>query len=106
MSSPASAPLGVVHMLDYGAGNVRSVRNAIERAGFSVADVTSPAQLAPGGGVRVLVFPGVGAFASAVDVLDDPERGFRAALLAYARSGRALMGIGSATGGGAETALR
>jgi glutamine amidotransferase/cyclase len=83
----------LVHLLDYGAGNVRSVRNAIERAGFSVADVTSPAQLAPGGGVRVLVFPGVGAFASAVDFLDDPERGFRVALLAYARSGRALMGI-------------
>ena len=87
----AERPL--VHLLDYGAGNVRSVRNAIERAGFSVADVTSPAQLAPGGGVRVLVFPGVGAFASAADFLDDPATGFRAALLAYARSGRALMGV-------------
>ena len=88
-----SAARPLVHLLDYGAGNVRSVRNAIERAGFAVADVTRPEQLAEGGGVRVLVFPGVGAFASAVDFLDDPQRGFRAALLAYARSGRALMGI-------------
>lgn len=98
--SPSAAPVGarrpVVHLLDYGAGNVRSVRNAVERAGFAVADVRSAAQLAlppaHADAVRVLVFPGVGAFASAVDFLDD-GRGFRAALLAYARSGRPLMGV-------------
>ena len=32
----------VVHILDYGAGNVRSVRNAIRSCGFEVTDVKSP----------------------------------------------------------------
>ena len=52
----------VVHLLDYGAGNVRSVRNAIEKVGFSVSLVSTPADLA---NVTSLVFPGVGSFGAA-----------------------------------------
>jgi glutamine amidotransferase/cyclase len=81
-----------VHLLDYGAGNVRSVRNAIERAGFEVEDVQTASDLTTPGLVKALVFPGVGAFSAAVEFLDD-GRGFRKALLEYINSGRPFMGV-------------
>jgi glutamine amidotransferase/cyclase len=55
-----------VWLLDYGAGNVRSVRNAIRHLGYTVRDVASPADLAA---APRLVFPGVGAFGTAMEVL-------------------------------------
>ncbi len=78
----------MVHLLDYGAGNVRSIRNALSAAGFRVEDITSPSQLAD---ARVVVFPGVGAFGSAMKFLDDA--GFREPLTAYIKSGRPYMGM-------------
>jgi glutamine amidotransferase/cyclase len=33
--------LGKITLLDYGAGNVRSVRNAIKRLGYTLKDVSS-----------------------------------------------------------------
>jgi glutamine amidotransferase/cyclase len=77
-----------VALLDYGAGNVRSIRNAIERVGFRVRLVASPAELASS---RVVVFPGVGAFGSTVAFLD--TQGYREPLLAYLHSGRPFLGI-------------
>ena len=47
-----------IALLDYGAGNLRSVQRALERAG-AIVDVTTE----PGG--DALVIPGVGAFADA-----------------------------------------
>jgi glutamine amidotransferase/cyclase len=35
-----------VHILDYVAGNVRSLVNAVEKLGWSVEWITSPAQIA------------------------------------------------------------
>ena len=55
--------MSTVTLLDYGAGNVRSVRNAIRALGFEVRDVASPADILA---AEKLVFPGVGAFGSAV----------------------------------------
>ena len=77
-----------VSLLDYGAGNVRSIRNAIEAVGFRVRLVASPADLAA---ARVVVFPGVGAFGATVSFLDG--QGYRAPLLAYLQSGRPFLGI-------------
>ena len=82
MSSP------IVHVLDYGAGNVRSITNAIERVGFKVAFVTCPADLLT---ASIVVFPGVGCVSAAIDFLD--TRGFREPLLVYLRSGRPFLGI-------------
>mmetsp|Transcript_27042 Transcript_27042/g.83016 ORF Transcript_27042/g.83016 Transcript_27042/m.83016 type:complete len:561 (+) Transcript_27042:115-1797(+) len=56
----------VVHLLDYGAGNVRSVRNALALLGCEVVDVASAEDVAA---AKVLIFPGVGAFGSAVEKL-------------------------------------
>lgn len=48
-----------VTLLDYGAGNVRSVRNAIRKLGCTVEDVTSPEDIIT---AEKLIFPGVGSF--------------------------------------------
>ena len=78
----------VVHLLDYGAGNVRSVRNAIRKVGFEVVDITCAADI---DAARVLVFPGVGAFASAMAVLR--EKGYVEALRAYIGANRPFLGV-------------
>jgi glutamine amidotransferase/cyclase len=65
-----------VSLLDYGAGNVRSVRNAILANGYEIEDITSPEQLKD---AKCVVFPGVGSYGSAMTVLhrdgyDEPLR--------------------------------
>jgi len=55
--------MSIVTLLDYGAGNVRSVRNAIRALGFEVRDVKLPEDILS---AEKLVFPGVGAFGSAI----------------------------------------
>ncbi|KAK8966690.1 hypothetical protein KSP40_PGU016189 [Platanthera guangdongensis] len=62
-----SSEESTVTLLDYGAGNVRSVRNAIKHLGFDVKDVHNPEDIL---NANRLVFPGVGAFASAMQVLN------------------------------------
>jgi glutamine amidotransferase/cyclase len=57
----------VVTLLDYGAGNVRSIRNALRHLGFSIKDVQTPGDIL---NADRLIFPGVGAFAPAMDVLN------------------------------------
>jgi imidazole glycerol-phosphate synthase len=67
-----------VSLLDYGAGNVRSVRNAILACGFDIEDITEPSQIAQ---AQVIVFPGVGSYGSAMKVLK--EKGFDQPLRDY-----------------------
>jgi len=55
-----------VSLLDYGAGNVRSVRNAITAAGYEIEDITCPSQIDE---AKVIIFPGVGTYRSAMAVL-------------------------------------
>lgn len=55
-----------VTLLDYGAGNVRSVRNALIKLGCSVQDVSDPADII---NAEKLVFPGVGSFGLVMDTL-------------------------------------
>ncbi|XP_020571111.1 imidazole glycerol phosphate synthase hisHF, chloroplastic [Phalaenopsis equestris] len=77
-----------VTLLDYGAGNVRSVRNAIRHLGFDVKDVQKPEDIL---NANRLVFPGVGAFASAMHVLHD--NGFAEALCKYIEKDRPFLGV-------------
>ncbi|SHO45424.1 imidazole glycerol phosphate synthase subunit HisF [Desulfopila aestuarii] len=49
----------MITLLDYGAGNVRSVRNAIRKLGFEVRDVEKPEDILS---ADKLIFPGVGNF--------------------------------------------
>ncbi|CAN6486252.1 unnamed protein product [Victoria cruziana] len=78
----------VVTLLDYGAGNVRSVRNAIRSLGFEIKDVQRPEDILD---ANRLVFPGVGAFAAAMDVLS--QRGLIDALSTYIQNDRPFLGI-------------
>jgi glutamine amidotransferase len=77
-----------VALADYGAGNLRSVCSALERAGAEPVVTEDPDELerAP-----LAVIAGVGNTASAAHGLE--ERGLAEALLARARSGRPLLGI-------------
>ncbi|VAH88972.1 unnamed protein product [Triticum turgidum subsp. durum] len=77
-----------VTLLDYGAGNVRSVRNAIRHLGFNIRDVRSPEDILA---ADRLVFPGVGAFGSAMDVIN--STGMADALREYIRRDRPFLGI-------------
>ena len=79
----------VVSLLDYGAGNVLSVRNAILALGYAVKDITSPGEIDDS--VKILVFPGVGSFGSAMKVL--ASGGYVDALRRYCKEGRPFFGI-------------
>ncbi|BAT88614.1 hypothetical protein VIGAN_05215300 [Vigna angularis var. angularis] len=78
----------VVTLLDYGAGNVRSVRNAIRFLGFEIKDVQTPQDIL---NASRLVFPGVGAFAAAMEVLS--KTGMDEALCSYIEKDRPFLGI-------------
>lgn len=78
----------VVTLLDYGAGNVRSVRNAIRLLGYEINDVNTPEDILA---AKKLIFPGVGAFAAAMKVLNNT--GLSDAIREYVRSDRPFLGI-------------
>ncbi len=78
----------MITLLDYGAGNVRSVRNAIGKLGFEVRDVASPEDIRR---ADKLIFPGVGSFGNAMARLR--ECGYIEPLLDYLRADRPFLGI-------------
>jgi len=79
-----------ISLLDYGAGNVRSVYNAIVACGYpNVQLITTPEQILE---ARVIIFPGVGSYHSAMTVLK--ERGYDVAMKEYLANGdRPYLGI-------------
>ncbi len=78
----------IITLLDYGAGNVRSVRNAIRKLGFEVKDVTGPDDIIQ---AEKLVFPGVGSFGKAMQRL--AELGYIEPLIRYIKDNRPFLGI-------------
>lgn len=87
-ASSSTSSDSVVTLLDYGAGNVRSVRNAIRFLGFEIKDVQTPEDIL---NASRLVFPGVGAFAPAMEVLS--KTGMGEALCSYIEKDRPFLGI-------------
>ena len=75
-------------IVDYDAGNVRSVQRACEYVGMKAEISADPDVVARADRV---IFPGVGSAASAVDTLRD--RGLDEALHSFHKSGRPLLGI-------------
>jgi imidazole glycerol-phosphate synthase len=60
-----------VSILDYGAGNVRSVRNAIIASGYThLEDITTPEQIL---NAECIIFPGVGSYQTAMNVLNEKQ---------------------------------
>jgi glutamine amidotransferase/cyclase len=78
----------MITLLDYGAGNVRSVRNAIRKLGYEVKDVSSPDDIL---NAQKLIFPGVGSFGSAMQKLR--QDGYVEPLLKYLYEDRPFLGI-------------
>ena len=60
----------MISLLDYGAGNVRSVINALEKLGETVKIVTSGDEIS---NAERLVFPGVGSFGSMIQILQEKK---------------------------------
>ncbi|KAH7104092.1 imidazoleglycerol phosphate synthase [Auriculariales sp. MPI-PUGE-AT-0066] len=75
-------------VLDYGAGNVFSLANTLTKLGHSFEWIQSPDDFDH---ATHLIFPGVGAFQSAINNLH--TKGLLEPLLAYIRSGRPYFGI-------------
>ncbi len=77
-----------VFLLDYGAGNVRSVRNAIKNLGYSVQNVKEPNDIlrAP-----KLIFPGVGSFGLVMNRL--VEKGYVEPLRQRILENKKFLGI-------------
>ena len=78
----------MITLLDYGAGNVRSLVNAVERLGETVRAVAAPEDIDR---AERLLFPGVGNFGALMASLRD--KGLREPLLRYLQSGRPFFGI-------------
>jgi len=78
----------MIGLLDYGAGNVRSVWCAIRRLGFSVREIQRPEDLFS---CEKLIFPGVGNFGSVMESL--ARRGLAGPLRRYLMEGRPFLGI-------------
>ncbi|KAK3246846.1 hypothetical protein CYMTET_43634 [Cymbomonas tetramitiformis] len=77
-----------VTLLDYGVGNVRSVRNAIKYLGFEVREVTKPEDILT---AKRLIFPGVGSYGAAMDILK--RKDFVDPLKEYLAEGKPFLGI-------------
>ena len=67
---------------------MRSVRNAIAKLGFTVRDVSKPEDILS---AERLIFPGVGAYGSAMQILK--ERGLVEPLKEYVNSGKPFFGV-------------
>ena len=78
----------MITLLDYGAGNVRSVINAIESLGETVKIVARPEDILA---AEKLVFPGVGAFGSMIAILH--AKNYVEPLKAYINANRPFLGI-------------
>lgn len=88
-SEEASIPVPEsIVIVDYDAGNLRSVQRACEETGMTAVISAAPEDLANADRV---IFPGVGSAASAVDTLK--ARGLDEALKSFYKSGKPLLGI-------------
>ncbi len=78
----------MISLLDYGAGNVRSIRNAITKLGYKIKDIAKPDDIEK---ATKIVFPGVGSYGSAMTILH--ERDYVDPLRKYIQMGRPFLGI-------------
>lgn len=78
----------MITLLDYGAGNVRSVRNAIRKLGFEVQDVQTPEDILT---AEKLIFPGVGNFGVVMERL--VRDGYAEKLIERIKQDKSTFGI-------------
>ena len=78
----------MIALIDYGAGNLRSVENALGRLGATCVIASKPEEVDAGGAI---IFPGVGAAGPAMAALRD--RGLDLAVTTAVRRGVPFLGI-------------
>ena len=78
----------MITLLDYGAGNVRSVRNAVKRLGFDIVSATSADDVI---NAEKLIFPGVGSFGLVMEQL--VKDGYAEPLIKRIKSNKPFLGI-------------
>lgn len=78
----------MITLLDYGAGNVRSVVNAIEKLGGTIKHVTKPQDILD---AEKILFPGVGNYENMIKILN--EKDYILPLREYLKADRPFFGI-------------
>ena len=78
----------MIAIIDYGAGNLRSVTNSLRHVGADVLVTANPDDLRT---AEKVVLPGVGAFGAGMDALR--ESGFIEPIKDFAATGKPLIGI-------------
>lgn len=78
----------MIKMLDYGAGNVRSVRNGVRMLGYDIEDVAGPEDIIT---AEKIIFPGVGNFGVVMERLRD--KGYVEPLIRRIKMDKPLLGI-------------
>lgn len=78
----------MITVIDYGLGNLKSVSNALERAGVEVCVTSEPAKIAQ---AKALILPGVGAFSKGMENLK--TFGILHSLYKAIEDGRPFLGI-------------
>lgn len=78
----------MIAVIDYGMGNLHSVKAAVERLGYAVTVTSDESELMKADGA---ILPGVGAFGDAMAELS--KAGLDEAVKCYAASGKPLLGI-------------
>jgi len=78
----------VIGIIDYGAGNLKSVHKALEHLGAQAGIISTPKQVECADKV---ILPGVGAFGKAVEAID--RLGLRKSLQQVIADGRPFLGI-------------
>ena len=77
-----------IKLLDYGGGNVRSVRNAVKTLGYTIENVETAEDIINAG---KLIFPGVGSFGSVMNSIH--SRGYTDALIERIKENKPFLGI-------------
>ncbi|RKF57176.1 Imidazole glycerol phosphate synthase hisHF [Erysiphe neolycopersici] len=77
-----------VYLIDFLAGNIRSLANAIEKVGYRVEWIKSPEDVAK---ANKLILPGVGNFGHCMSQFS--TAGYSSAIQKYIESGKPFMGI-------------
>jgi imidazole glycerol phosphate synthase glutamine amidotransferase subunit len=83
-----SGPIGVIN---YGAGNLGSVMNAMKRLGREARFVGGPESLGPASDFDRIIFPGDGHFGSAMASLE--QSGYAQAIRDWVQADRPFLGI-------------
>jgi imidazole glycerol phosphate synthase glutamine amidotransferase subunit len=83
----------MIGVLDYGAGNLGSVMNALERLGAKARFVNGPEEIAADGTSPFgrLLFPGDGHFGTTMESLE--KSGYAESLRSWIKAGRHFLGI-------------